>query len=58
MGNSVDPDQMPQNVASDLGLHCLQRPIYPMLWVIMVCPDTRSERRGWGHPAFGQKNLV
>ena len=21
--NSVDPDQMPQNVASDLGLHCL-----------------------------------
>ena len=22
--NSVDPDQMPQNVASDQGLHCLQ----------------------------------
>ena len=21
--NTVDPDQMPQNVASDLGLHCL-----------------------------------
>ena len=21
--NSVDPDQMPQNAASDLGLHCL-----------------------------------
>ena len=21
--NSVDPDQMPQNVASDQGLHCL-----------------------------------
>ena len=22
--NSVDPDQMPQNAASDLGLYCLQ----------------------------------
>ena len=22
--NSADPDQMPQNVASDQGLHCLQ----------------------------------
>ena len=21
--NSVDPDEMPQNAASDLGLHCL-----------------------------------
>ena len=27
MGNSVDPDQMPHSVASDLGLHCLQGPI-------------------------------
>ena len=23
--NSVDPDQTPQNLASDLGLHCLLR---------------------------------
>ena len=29
MANSVDPDQMPHSVASDLGLHCLQRPICP-----------------------------
>ena len=29
MANSADPDQMPQNVASDLGLYCLQRPICP-----------------------------
>ena len=28
--NSVDPDQMPQNVASDLGLHCL--PIIQQFW--------------------------
>ena len=28
MANSVDPDQTPQNVASDLGLHCLVRPIF------------------------------
>ena len=26
--NSVDPDQTPQSVASDLGLHCLQIPFY------------------------------
>ena len=24
LANSVDPDQMPQNVASDQGLHCFQ----------------------------------
>ena len=29
MANTVDPDQMPQNAASDLGLHCLQKPICP-----------------------------
>ena len=34
MANSVDPDQMPHFVASDLGLHCLPRPI---------CPNTLSE---------------
>ena len=27
--HSVDPDQMSQNVASDLGLHCLLRPVCP-----------------------------
>ena len=27
VANIVDPDQMPQNVASDLGLHCLLRPV-------------------------------
>ena len=29
--NSVDPDQMPQNAASDLGLHRLQK---------CICPNT------------------
>ena len=33
MTNHVDPDQMPQSAASDLGLHCLQRPI---------CPNTKG----------------
>ena len=32
MANRVDPDQKPHSVASDLGLHCLQRPL---------CPNTR-----------------
>ena len=27
MANSVDPDQMPRSAASDLGLHCLLRPV-------------------------------
>ena len=30
-GKQYRPDQMPQNVASDLGLHCLQR---------LLCPNT------------------
>ena len=29
MANSVDPDQTPRSAASDLGLHCLLRPICP-----------------------------
>ena len=33
MAGSIDPDQMPSSAASDLGLHCLQRPI---------CPNTKG----------------
>ena len=29
MANSADPDQMPHSVASDLGLHCLQKAYLP-----------------------------
>ena len=36
MANCVDPDQMPNSAASDLGLHCLQRPICPS--VILSLP--------------------
>ena len=28
MANSVDPDQMPHFVGSDIGLHCLQLPCF------------------------------
>ena len=35
MANSVDPDQTPLFAASDLGLHCLQKPL-PILRVITV----------------------
>ena len=42
MINSVDPDQMPQNVASDLGLHCLQSLSVPILRVIMVVPPIKA----------------
>ena len=27
MANSVDPDQTPQNAATDQGLHCLPMPV-------------------------------
>ena len=33
MANSVDSDQTPQAAASDLGQHCLQKPI---------CPNTKG----------------
>ena len=36
MANSVDPDQMLHSAASDLGLHCLERPTVPILRVITV----------------------
>ena len=46
MANSVNPDQVLHSVASNLGLHCLQRPICaPILrvnTVIMVASDKRG----------------
>ena len=38
MVNSVDPDQMPHSAASDLGLHCLQRPICSRLLRVIMVP--------------------
>ena len=29
VANRADRDQMPHSVASDLGLHCLLRPVFP-----------------------------
>ena len=29
VANSVDTDQTPRSAASDLGLHCLHRPVNP-----------------------------
>ena len=37
MANSVDPDQTaPREEQSDLGLHCLPRPICPKIRIITV----------------------
>ena len=33
LANSVDPDEMPHSVVSDLGLHCLLRPVYPNSYI-------------------------
>ena len=32
VANSVDPDQMLHSATSDLGLHCLFRPVCPNIW--------------------------
>ena len=32
LANSVDPDQMPHYVASDLGLHCLPMTLLQVCW--------------------------
>ena len=32
ISDSVDPDQLPHSVASDLGLHCLLRLVCPNTW--------------------------
>ena len=38
--NSVDKDQMLYSVASDLGLHCLLRPIHPnTLYIVLFLID-------------------
>ena len=44
MANSIDPDQTPQNAASDLGLHSLQRPI---------CPNVKGYYGSHGSPRSG-----
>ena len=36
MANSVDPDQTATKEQSDLGLHCLLRPIGPILNTVTV----------------------
>ena len=36
MANSADYDQMQHSVASDLGLHCLLKPVCPIFRVIMI----------------------
>ena len=36
MATRVNPDQTPHSAASDLGLHCFQRPISPVIRVIKI----------------------
>ena len=36
VANSVDPDQTPRSAASDLGLHCLLRPVRPNIFSIKM----------------------
>ena len=36
LANTVDPDQMPHYVTSDLGLHCLSMTLLKVLQIRMV----------------------
>ena len=46
--NSVDPDQMPQNVASDQSLHCL--PLIQQFLHVSTVADLERNRVGGGEP--------
>ena len=46
MANSVNPDRMLWNGVSDLGLHCLLRPVCPILRVVMVLCNVFAKNRG------------
>ena len=55
MAKSVDPDKMLLFVASDLGLHCLQRPICPNVFrVIRIAPRADNNAR----IKFNEKCLI
>ena len=48
MANRVVPDQMLHPVASDLGLHCLLRPLSKYLgpsWCFSIAADKRGMRK-------------
>ena len=55
--NSVDPDQMPCSVVSDLGIHCLQRPICPNTKGYYVGVLTHSTRVDFSTELFGPANF-
>ena len=45
MANSVDPDQMPHSVASDLGLRLVSVPIFRVIQIIFcVAPDKMGQK--------------
>ena len=50
MANSVDPDQMPQNVASDQGLHCLLLACLSNAWVYYGITKMRPWSDSWAFP--------
>ena len=47
MANSVDPDQIPQNVASDQGLHCLPGPVGPNTYRVIKVYKILSKYPIW-----------
>ena len=56
--NSLDPDQIPQSVASGLGLHCLLSSVIPntkglMLWYhLLICLKTAEWISNRVHPDY------
>ena len=55
MANSVDPDQTPRSAASDLGLHCLHRPIRPNTIIIIMVVNLSD--KNWPYDLCNDRRL-
>ena len=57
VANSVNPDQTPQNVASDLGLRCLLKPVYPNTKVNYAVHFTAVLKSGVSLGKFNRRQI-
>ena len=58
VSNSVDPDQTPRSVASDLGIQCLHTPVCPKTWSKCDIQTSTDIERSVITDAFWVVNIV